>query len=219
MTQHRVYQLCSRLVKIASVAVLLLWATITRGDIFIDWPELVVLSGPMTAASGFADIIISLNNANFPDFSSPLSVTSHNLQFHVTSGTGLTFAAPVNALVNPLFSDTNFNAFGTYPSTTVKAADDGNIVTLADGKGLIRVPFTVAAGHVGETYTIAIDRPQTQLALNDDASVLNQHLAVAGGSITVQPAAVPEPAAVIGMSAEQLFRRLVRLCSGAGKYI
>jgi hypothetical protein len=198
MIQYRAGFRILNFAKIASVILALFAALPARADIVIDWPEIVVASDGVNPVNGFADIFITLTGA---DLISPPSIDAFNLRFDVVSGVGLTFGTPQNAVVNPLFPNTNFFAAGSYPSTTVEAANDGTGVVLANGKGLIRAPFT-APGN-GQTYTISINTQDTQLSYQGNAF----NFVASGGSVTVQ--AVPEPAAVFGMG-------IVALVSAAG---
>jgi len=208
MINHRSSLRVVTLAKIASVLIALSAALPAYADIVINWPNVVVQSDNVNPASGFADIFITLNDDNTPDLTSPPSIDAFNLRFDLVSGVGLTFNAPQNAVINPLFDNSGFfyPPTDTYPGTMVRAANDGAVTVLSNIVGLIRAPFTVAPGNVGQIYTISIHLQDTQLSANGNAF----NFVTSGGSVTVQ--AVPEPAAIFGMCA-------VALVSAAGAII
>jgi hypothetical protein len=184
-----------------AIAVALCAASFAQADIVVDWGSYVVHSDNVNPVSGFADVKITLTGA---DLMSPSSIDAFNLRFDLASGTGLTFSAPINAVISPLFSSPVFIPPGdVYPNTTVRVANDGNPTVLTNGVGLVRVPFTVAPGHLGQTYTINIHPLDTQLSVNGNAF----NFVVSNGSVSVQ--SIPEPAAVFGMG-------VVALVSAAG---
>jgi hypothetical protein len=201
--------------KIAVAFVVIIAARSADADIVINWPNVIVQSDNINPVSGFADVYFTLTGA---DAMVPPQIDAFNLGFQLASGTGFTFNVPTNGTANPVFGGALFiPPSDTYPRTNVRAANNGGPTALADLQGLVRANFTVAPGHVGQTYTINFVLPDTQLSLN--GNVFN--FTTMGGSVTVQ--AVPEPAAVFGMSAAALVsvgsvvvarqRKLARLVS------
>jgi hypothetical protein len=123
-------------------AVVLGFPSLGGAAIWFELPQMVALTDGSQAASGVLDVLVRADAANLPQ-----QIGSFNLDFHVSS-TQVTLGPP-QAAPNPLLTGapTNFSpnaqtlraARAVYPSSAA----------LADGKALVRVPFSVAAGVTG----------------------------------------------------------------------
>jgi hypothetical protein len=182
----------------------------------IDLPDITIPGNLVTPSNGVLEVKLTLTGA---ELANPPSVNSFNLDF-TTDGSGLTFSAAQAATTSPLFTGGAFNSFGT--STNVQAAHDivPSSVFMFNNAGLIKVPFTVAAGNVGTTYHLNWG-PLNQLAYSAGLSVTTYPLTLINGSITVT-SAVPEPPVWEQLSIEVLLvgvgmvviklRRRMRYC-------
>ena len=183
----------------------------------IDLPDITIPGSLITPSNGVLEVKLTLTGA---DLANPPSANSFNLDF-TTDGSGLTFSAAEAATTTPLFTLGSFNSFGT--ATNVQAAHDivPNSVVTFDNAGLIKVPFTIAAGNVGTTYHLNWG-PLNEIAYSVGMSVTTYPLTLINGSITVTAAAVPEPPVWLQLSIEVLFvgvgmaviklRRRMRYC-------
>jgi hypothetical protein len=182
----------------------------------IDLPDITIPGSPVTPSNGVLEVKLTLTGA---DLATPPRANSFNVDF-TTDGSGLTFSAAQAATTSPLFTGGSFTSFGT--STNVEAAHDivPSSVFMFNNAGLIKVPFTVAAGHVGTTYHLDWGS-LNELAYSAGMSVTTYPLTLINGSITVT-AAVPEPPVWKQLSIEVLFvgvgmavlklRRRMRYC-------
>jgi hypothetical protein len=173
-----------------------------HGALVVRIPDVTVFSDNVNTATGV--VIVDLGVSPSPGE----LVSSYNIDFTGTGGTGgLSFSAPLppdgtppeSAIPGPLFTagmSPNFTTFGSYPSTHVQAANDilspppPDTVAAVDGNTLLRVPFSVAPGHVGEVYTLTLSSMFTQVA---DFNGVVYPISLDHGTITV--AAIPEAAA------------------------
>jgi hypothetical protein len=192
MKHYRVRCTFVRLLALAIVTASIGFSGVARGAIVIDWPEIVVISDNINPANGIAEIRLTLTGADVG-----IPITSFNLDFTI-AGSGITFSTPQAATTTPLIAAGTFSAFGSYPSTNVKAAHDtdppGGPVAGFDNAGLVKVPFTVAPGNVGSTFAVTFNSAFTQIANNFTPYGT---LSLVGGSISV---AIPEPGAWMGFS-------------------
>jgi hypothetical protein len=172
------------LVRLALAANLLaaMHAAAARAAIVIDLPDVSVTSNGVTPTAGVLEVFVTLTGA---DLSSPPNFSSFNIDI-TASSPHVAFGAASAAVTSPLFSAGTFTDFGT--AQRVLAAHDVFEVApgyvTANNAGLVRVPFTVAAGQTG-TFTLNLG-PLTQLAYANATAAM---LTTFTGSIIV---AVPE---------------------------
>jgi hypothetical protein len=183
----------------------------------IDLPDITIPGDAVTPSNGVLEVKLTLTGA---ELASPPSVNSFNLDF-TTDGSGLAFSAAQAATTSPLFTGGSFLSFGT--ATNVQAAHDivPSSVSMFNNAGLIKVPFTIAAGNVGTTYHLNWGS-LNEIAFSSGMSVTTYPLTLINGSITVTAAAVPEPPVWLQLSIEVLFvgvgmaviklRRRMRYC-------
>jgi len=163
------------------------------GALVIDLPDIAVLGSNVTATNGVYEVALNLTGA---DLASPPPVSSFNIDFlynPIADGSsGLSFAAAQRATTSPLFGTNGFfGSFGT--STNVQAAGDVTPSSLPsfNGAGLLKVPFTIAAGNLGTTYHLNFG-PLNEITYTNGSTVTSYPLTLIGGSILVT---VPEAAA------------------------
>ena len=135
--------------------------------------------------NGVLEVALTLTGA---DLASPPPATSYNVDF-TTDGSGLSFAAAMNATTTPLFTSPAFFAsFGTASNPQAAADNGGTSVSTFNNAGLIKIPFTVAPGNLGTTYHLTLNSLTTEIANGASAYPLT----LIGGSIFVT---LPEAAA------------------------
>lgn len=163
----------------------------TLADVTIDLPELEVITDNVNPVNGFFDVFLTLTA---PDLGIP--VTSFDLEIFVSAGNaGLTFGAPVVATASPLFPVHETVISNPVTLQQVQFSENiGNPVPPPDsvaafnGAGLVRIPFTIAPGNFGQTWTISITPGASDLF---DGGGIGYSATLQGGSIS----AVPEAAA------------------------
>lgn len=176
----------SRWRTMAALAVALLalvTAPTTHADIVIDLPEVNVLSDGVNPTVGELEVFVTLTGA---ELATPPDLSSFNIDFSADSP-HVTFGAASPAVTSPLFSAGTFTNFGT--AARVLAAHDvfeamPSFETAGDNRGLLKVPFSVAAGQSG-TFALTFGALSQVSYANATAAPIT----LIGGSIIV---AVPE---------------------------
>jgi hypothetical protein len=165
----------------------------TLGALVIDLPDIAVLGSNVNPTNGVYEVALNLTGA---DLASPPPVSSFNVDFlydPIADGSsGLAFGAADRATTSPLFGPSAFfGSFGT--STHVEAASDvtpGSVPSF-DGAGLLKVPFTIAAGNLGKTFHLNFG-PLNEITYTNGTTVTTYPITLIGGSILVT---IPEAAA------------------------
>jgi hypothetical protein len=123
--------------------VVLCAASVSRGDLRFELPQVTTMANGSSPTTGFFDVIVRADPADLPQ-----TVLSYNLDFQVTSAS-MSLGPPGQAS-NSLFSgvpeDFSPNA------QIIRAAQDSSSdlgTSLFDGAGLVRVPFQLPAGVTG----------------------------------------------------------------------
>jgi hypothetical protein len=166
-----------------ALLVILTTGTASTGTIWFELPEVVVAANGAAPSSGFFDVVVRADAADLPKHVSAL-----NVDFSFTTPTSIQLKPP-QAASNPLIPGTPLN-FSPNPQRMLAALDlASGGSALADGIGLIRVPFEVPAGVTG-IFPLAFG-PANQLA-DMDANAINLQTSDTG-SITIN--AVP---AIVG---------------------
>lgn len=155
------------------------------GAIVIDLPDITVFGDNVVPTSGTLEVALSLTGA---DLATPPPASSFNLDFS-TDGSGLSFAAAQPATTSPLFTGGFFGDYGT--STNVRALHEiiPSSVPMFNGAGLLKIPFTIAAGNIGTTYHLNFG-PLNEFTYTSGTTVTTYPLTLIGGSISVT--SVPE---------------------------
>jgi hypothetical protein len=123
------------------------------------------------------DVVVRADAADLPK-----SVSAFNVDFSFTTATSIQFKPP-QAAPSPLIAGTPLT-FSPHPQRMLAALDLASGATsLADGMGLVRVPFEVPAGLRG-VYPLAFG-PANQLADMDANAISLQTRDT--GSITINP--------------------------------
>ena len=159
-----------------SALLLLLCTELTSfGAIWFELPQVTVTGNGLAPTSGFLDVVVRADAADLPK-----SVTAFNVDFAFTTATSIQFKTP-QAAPNPLIAGTPLN-FSPNAQRALAALDLASGATsLANGMGLVRVPFDVPAGVTG-VFPLAFG-PANQLA-DMDANAIG--LATTDtGSITI----------------------------------
>jgi hypothetical protein len=153
------------------------------GAIWFELPEVVVTGDGTVPTTGFLDVVVRADAADLPKFVSAL-----NVDFSLTTSTTIQFKPP-QAAPNPLIAGTPLN-FSPTAQRVLTALDLASGATsLADGMGLVRVPFEAPAGVAG-VFPLAfgpanqladVDANALVLATNDTGSItINTDAAIAG---------------------------------------
>jgi hypothetical protein len=175
-----------------AVFALVVLAPAARGDLFIRFQPVTVFSDNVNPVSGELLLYLELTE---PELSSPPNISSFNIDFSVTSGgAGLTFSAPQAATASPLFTGGFFSPNGTYPGQHVQAFHDimtemPDTVPAVNGAGLLKVPFSVAGGNVGNSFTLTLNTVFTEIA-----NAVGAPYAYTPTVGTINVAAIPEAA-------------------------
>jgi hypothetical protein len=128
---------------------------VSRGAIWFELPQVVATGNGAGPTSGYIDVAVRADAGDLPKL-----VSAFNVDFFTTSAS-LQLGAP-QAPPNPLIAGTplNFSPNGQHVRAALDLAIGGN--SLADGMGLVRVPFEVPAGVTG-VFPLAFG-PANQLA-------------------------------------------------------
>jgi hypothetical protein len=149
-----------------------------QSAIRFELPQVVVMGNGVTPTTGLVDVLVRAEAADLPKF-----VSAFNVDFAFTSSTPIQFKSP-QAAPNPLIHGTPLNFSPN--AQHVRAALDlaTGATSLADGMGLVRVPFEAPAGVTG-VFPLAFG-PANQLADMDANAISLQTTDM--GSITINAA-------------------------------
>jgi hypothetical protein len=159
----------------SALLLVLCTAVSSYGAIWFELPQVTLTGNGIASTSGFLDVVVRADAADLPK-----SVTAFNVDFAFTTAASIQFKTP-QATPNSLIAGTPLN-FSPNPQRVLVALDLASGATsLADGMGLVRVPFDVPAGVTG-VFPLAFG-PANQLA-DMDANAIG--LATTDtGSITI----------------------------------
>jgi hypothetical protein len=162
----------------------------TYAGIFVDLPELEVMTDNVNPANGFLDVVLTLTA---PELGSMPPISSFNLDIFVSAGNaGLTLGAPIVAPASPLFASHELvTSIVVGPQQVrfgenIATAPAPNSAPAFNGAGLVRIPFTIAAGNFGQTWTLSLNPGLTDIS--DDIG--NSYtVTLQNGSISAVPEA------------------------------
>lgn len=159
----------------SALLLVLCLGTTSNGAIWFELPQVAVTGSGAAPTTGFLDVVVRADAADLPK-----SVSAFNVDFSFTTATSIVLKSP-QAAPNPLIAGTPLN-FSPHPQRMLAALDLASGATsLANGMGLVRVPFEVPAGVTG-IFPLAFG-PANQLADMDANAISLQTTDT--GSITI----------------------------------
>lgn len=143
---------------LAFIAALLVAAS-AQAALIVKIDSTSIIPSPTTAVTGTVDIVLQLTGGT------TANIGSYNVRVDVTPADGKLTLTGAQTAPNALFSGQTAQVFGT--GTLFRAGDNlpgvNQEVAAFDGAGLLRIPFTLAAGATGD-YTLTLNPVETNLS-------------------------------------------------------